>query len=505
MLLMSTDEHESEASVSVTDEPGKSESAPKANLEMEVAITDAGPCKKHLKITIPRSEIERQYEQSLDKLRQDAMVPGFRPGRAPRQLVVKRFRKQVSDQVKSTLLMSSLEQIDKEHKLDPIVQPRLDVNAIELPDKGPMSFEMDVEVRPQFNVPNYKGLKVKRPVVEFTEKDVDLQLTRQLERHGQIVPKLEGGAEIGDYITADLVFLRPDGRPTNEAKEVQFRLQSELRFQNGTIPDIASKLVGAKPGDTREVVARLGSAVDDPALRGAAIGVRIRVNDLKRMRLPEVNQAFLDSIGFPSLAVLREEVRDALKRRVRSEQRQAIRRQILDVLLREAPFDLPADLVSREEKSTITRLVAELKQEGMSDTQIRASEAQIRANAHESTLRSLKEFLLLLKIADAEGIKVEEPDLALEIKAIAERTDESVRRVRARVEKEGGVDSLMTQILERRVIDRILEDVEIEDVVINTEPAGEVETVDHAVIAAADEPQTAEGAGSHRENPNGGA
>ena len=94
----------------------------------------------------------------------------------------------------------------------------------------------------------------------------------------------------------------------------------------------------------------------------------------------------------------------------------------------------------------------------MTDKEIRASEAQIRANAHESTLRSLKELLLLAKIADAEEIEVDEEDAALEIEAIAARTDESARRVRARIEKEGGPDSLTTQILERKVIDRILED-----------------------------------------------
>ena len=94
------------------------------------------------------TEIERQYEESLENLRKEAVVPGFRLGRAPRQLVVKRFRKQVSDQVKSTLLMSSLEQIDEDYKLEPITQPQLDVEAIELPEKGPMNFEMDVEVRP---------------------------------------------------------------------------------------------------------------------------------------------------------------------------------------------------------------------------------------------------------------------------------------------------------------------------------------------------------------------
>ncbi len=119
-----------------------------------------------------------------------------------------------------------------------------------------------------------------------------------------------------------------------------------------------------------------------------------------------------------------------------------MRRQIVDQLLRQTPFDLPTDLVAREEKSTIRRLVAQLKREGMSDKEIRASEAQIRANAHETTLRSLKELLLLAKIAEAEEIEVDEETSALEIEAMAARTDESVRRVRARVEKEGGPDSL---------------------------------------------------------------
>ena len=108
----------------------------------------SAPCKKHIKISIPQAEIDRQYNESVKTLRKESVVPGFRPGKAPRQLVVKRFHKQVSEQVKSTLLMSSLEQIDKDYELDPITQPQLDIAAIELPKDGPMNFEMDVEVRP---------------------------------------------------------------------------------------------------------------------------------------------------------------------------------------------------------------------------------------------------------------------------------------------------------------------------------------------------------------------
>jgi trigger factor len=492
---MSTDELESGASVSVSEESGErgpdvDAPEPKRKLEIGVSITDVGPCKKHLKITIPRDEIDRQYEESLESLRKEAVVPGFRVGRAPRQLVVKRFKKQVSDQVKSNLLMSSLEQIDQDYKLEPITQPRLDVDAIEIPENGPLSFEMDVEVRPQFDLPTYTGLKLRRPVAELTDKHVDEQLTRFLEGHGQIVPKLEGTAELGDYLTADLTFGRADGEPLNEFKEIQFRLQPEIRFQDGVIAD-SSALLGAKPGDSREVEAKLGTAVVDPSLRGATATVRFHVNDLKRLRLPDLNQTFLDTINVESDESLRDAVRMTLERRLRTEQRQALSRQLLDQLLLHTPFELPSELVSREEKSTISRLVTQLKRDGMSDDDIRAHEAQIRANAHETTLRSLKELLLLSKIADVEGVKVEDEDLALEIEAMAARTGESVRRIRSRVEKEGGADSLATQLLERKVIDRILENCQIEDVPVEIEPEGRVETLDISATAPAKEAPTA--------------
>jgi trigger factor len=478
---MSTGESETDRSAAMEDDPEQpevSEGEIKRKIELEVAITDAGPCKKHLKISIPRSEIDFQYEESLETLRKDAAVPGFRPGRAPRQLIVKRFKKQVSAQVKSNLLMSSLDQIDKEYKLEPIVQPQLDIEAIEIPETGPMSFEMDIEVRPQFELPKYKGLKVKRPVAELTDKDIDDQLNRFLEGRGTIVPKLEGNAEIGDYIVGDLTFMGPDGAVLDEVKEAEFRLQAELRFQNGTIKGSGAALEGAGKGETRQVQATLGSAVEDPALRGATIDAKVLINDLKRLRLPELNDEFFDSLGFDSLDELREAVAETLKRKIRSEQHQAMHRQVVDQLLRLTPFELPVDLVSREERSTIQRLVAQFKRGGASDKEIRANEAQIRANAHETTMRSLKELLLLGRIADAEKIEVTEEDATLEIESIAARTDESVRRVRARVEKEGGPDSLMTQILEHKVVDRILEDAVIEDVQTTIEPEEDVDTID---------------------------
>src|SRR5438270_10532442 len=192
--------------------------------------------------------------------------------------------------------------------------------------------------------------------------------------------------------------------------------------------------------------------------------VTYEVLDLKTLRLPDLDAAFFQSTGFDDLEDLRGALKGVLERRREYARRQAVRDEILTKLIAETPFDLPADLVSRQEKSTLRRLALDLRQGGLSDADIRAREAELRANAHESTLKSLKEFFILAKIAEAEGIKVEDEDMDVEIEAIAARTDESPRRVRARVEKDGLDDALASQILERKTIDRILEFVKLEEI-----------------------------------------
>jgi trigger factor len=458
------------------------EAPAKRKLDLRVEIKDVGPCRKHVAVEIPPEEVRLKFQETLKDLRREAQVPGFRPGRAPRGLVERRFRKEVAGQVKSSLLMACMEQLDEDYKLNPINQPQLDLEAIELAEDGPLKFEVEVEVHPDFTLPDYKGLTLKRPVKTIGEADIDAQLRAFLERYARIVPKTKGGAEQGDYVTADLTFHK-DGVTFNEAREVQFRLQPELRFQDGHVPALGEALKGVKPGESREAEARIGTSSPDPALRGQTIRVTFHVKDLKQPELPEVDAGFLASIGFDSVEELRTALRGVLERRVEFLQWQALRRQIVDELIAATPFDLPAELVKRQERSTLRRQVEELRQSGLSDNEIRAREAELRANAHDRTLRSLKEFFLLARIAEAEEIKVEEEDLDDEIAAIAARTDESPRRVRARVEKEGLAEGLVQQILERKTIDRILEQIRVEDVVMAEDEAA-VETLDQTASGA---------------------
>jgi trigger factor len=453
----------------------------KTRLDLDVQISDVGPCKKHLKVTIPKTDVEKQFHESVGTMAKEAIVPGFRPGHAPRKRVENRFRKQIAGQVKSTLLMACLEQIDEDYKLNPISQPELDVEAIELPLDGPMTFEMEVEVRPDFPLPEYKSLTLKSPVKTITDADIDGQVKVFQERFAQLVPKFDGSAEVGDFVIADLTF-HFNGVTYNQAKEIQFRLQSELRFQDGSVPDLDKILVGVNPGDVRQADAKIGSSSADPMLRGQTIQVTFNVLDLKTLRLPELDAAFFASKGFEDLDDLRDALKGVLERRHEYQRRQAVRTELLSKLIKETPFDLPADLVAKQEKSTLRRLALDLRQGGLSDADIRAREAELRANAHESTLLSLKEFFVLAKIAEAEDVKVEDEDMEIEIEAIAARSDENPRRVRARIEKEGLADVLASQILERKTIDRILEHVTLEEIPLVEDNA--VETLDQAATTA---------------------
>ncbi|MFO0958798.1 MAG: trigger factor [Isosphaeraceae bacterium] len=437
-------EHE-EAEATATEAAEK----PERRLDLAVEIEDAGPCKKHIKVSVPRSDIDIQFDEALVNLRKEAVVPGFRVGRAPKHVVGRRFRKEVAEQVKSQLVMTSIQQIEKEYEINAISEPDLDVAAIGLPDTGPMSFEMNVEVQPEFDLPQYDNITVRRPITEVTDDAVDRQLQTFLERYAQVVPKIDGSVESGDIIVADVLF-EYEGVQYNKVSEAQFRVTPTLRIPDGVVNDLDKALAGAKAGESRSATGQIGSGSPDAALRGKSVTVHFIIHDIKQLRMPETDATFLNSIGFESLDELRTALRGVLERRMSYNQRQAMRRSLLDQLHDRVKFELPTDLVARQERSIRARLIQEYQEAGLNEREIRAREAELRANAHEITLRTLKDFFLLSKIAKAEGLSVEEDDIDQEIEVIAARTDESPRRVRARIQKGDEGANLIAQIAERR-------------------------------------------------------
>jgi trigger factor len=340
-----------------------------------------------------------------------------------------------------------------------------------------MTFELEIEVRPTFVSPSLDNMSVKRPVRELSDADLDRQYKAFLERYADVVPKEDEPAELGDLITADLIFTR-DGTEVNTAKDIQFRVQPELRFQDGRVPDCGVALAGVKAGESRTTKAIVGSASADPNLRGQEIDVTFHVKDVKYLRLPEVDELFLLRIGFDTEDELKSALKEVLQSRLESNQRQAVRNDLMNQLIAAVPFDLPRDLVNRQTRDTLRKRLMDLRESGLTDAQLRASESELRSNAFESTVRGLKEYFILDKIAADNNIKVEPEDVDLEIARMADREDSTPRRIRARLERENSMDFLAIQIIENKTIDFILGKVNIEDVAMDDEK--DVETLDES-------------------------
>lgn len=434
----------------------------KPSLTLDVKIDERSACERHVTVTISREDIERYFDNEFSELMTSVQVPGFRTGRAPRKLIETRFRKDVADRVKSSLLMDSIGQVSEDGGLSPISEPDFDFEAIELPDEGAMTFEFDLEVRPQFDVPQWKGLKIERPVREFTDEDVDREFEQVLSRFGQLVPK-DGPVAAGDYITTNLSFVH-NGQVLSSAEEEVIRIRSSLSFRDGTIDGFDKLMDGAKAGDKVEAEATLTDDAPNQALRGETVTAEFEILEVKQLELPELTPEFLSTIGdFESEADLRDAVRDNLARQLEYQQHRRAREQVTAALTVAADWELPPGLLERQSDREMNRAVMELQRSGFGEDEIRAYENQLRQNSREETAKALKEHFILERIAEDQEIDAEEADYDAEIALIAMQSGETPRRVRARLEKSGTMDALRNQIIERKVIDLILAEATFND------------------------------------------
>ncbi|MEN6449287.1 MAG: trigger factor [Thermoguttaceae bacterium] len=435
-------------------------------ISLEVKVDNRSTCERHVTVTIPHEDIARYFDKEFSELMPTANVPGFRPGHAPRKLVEARFRKDVAGKVKSELLMDCLAQVNEDEKLAAISEPDFDFAAVEVPDEGSLTFEFDIEVRPEFDLPQWKGLKIEKPVRDFSDEDVEQTIQNILARRGRLVP-FDGPAESGDYITTNLTFKHGDEVLASADEEV-IRLRPVLSFRDGNIEKFDEIMAGVKAGETREAEAQLTDEAPNVALRGQKVTAIFKVLEVKKLEVPELTPELLDELGnFADEAELRDAVRDQLGRQLEYEQHQRARQQITAALTVAANWELPPGLLQRQSRRELQRAVLELQRSGFSDDEIRAHENALRQSSAVSTARALKEHFILERIAEDQELDANQDDYDEEIRLIAAQSSESPRRVRARLEKSGSMDVLRNQIIERKVVDLILEHAKFHEVPYN--------------------------------------
>ncbi len=432
-------------------------------LTQAVEMRDTGPCRKHIKVSVERADIDSRLDEQYSKLVVDSSVPGFRPGKAPRKVIERRFHNDVFDQVKAEIMLQSLEQLAEENDVAPLSPPDLDPTKIEIPKEGPMVYEFEVEVRPQFDLPDYKGLKLRRPVHAFTDEDVAAEERRVLTPYGQVVPKPSGKAELGDVLIVDLTSYNGDQK-LGEFTELKLQVEPRLVFKDGVVENFADQVKGTKAGDIKKIEIKLSDAASTQELRGKTVNATLSVKEVKSLRMPELTEDYLHKFGVHTPEQFRERIRVILGRRLEYTQRQVAREQVIAQIAAASTWDLPPDLLQRQARKALARKIMDMRSSGIPEQEIVARQRLLHQDTLRSTALALKEHFVMQKIAEVEKLDVDDDDLNDEIERIAVQNEEPPRRVRARLEKEDLLDALAAEILERKALDLVLENADYEDV-----------------------------------------
>jgi len=448
-------------------------------LELTTDIQSISSCERRVKVTVPRSEIDHYFQNEFAELEKNAYVPGFRVGKAPRKLVEKRFKKDIAERVKNALVVDALTQVNEGSDFTPISEPDFQFESLILPEEGPFVFEFGIEVRPEFDIPEWKGLKIEKPVREFSAEDIDQAVERVLASYGNLEPKDEP-VKPGDYIETKLTFKSGD-QILSSAEHETIRVRPILSFHDGSIKDFDKLLTGAKPGDVITAQTQLTQDAANPEFRGQTVDAVFEITAVKKLVIPSLSESLLERVGgFETEADFRDAVLDSLQRQLEHEQRQSARRQITEILTVAANSDLPLGLLKRQSEREFRRTVLELQRNGYSDEEIRSHSNYLRQNSAFETARALKEHFILEKIAEIENIEDTEEDRNAEIALIAAQNGVLPRRVRAHLEKSGEMDILRNQIIERKVVDLIWQHATFKEVPFEFENFNE-EAIDWAV------------------------
>ena len=426
-----------------------------------VTIEEAGPCKKKVSIEIPEEAIKMTTDEQYEKLRKEALVPGFRKGRAPRRLLEKRFGKDTTEQVKLTLLAEASESALKDNKLDILGEPDVDFEKIEMPDEGPLKFDFEIEVRPEFELPELEGIPVTKTKLEVTDEQTDREIERLQRWSGVWTPRKDGAVEPEDQIIADAL-IKAEGI---EEEQKLDNIEIHVR-QNGFVGEVPVEkldelLTGAKTGETKQISTEVPKTYFREEYRGKKVDISIEIKDIKWLKPAELNQDFLTRLGVEDENELREKTQDTLQSRLETQVRTEMSEQIYQYLHDNTNLDLPLDIVAQQATSLLQRQYQNLMMRGLPREQLNEQLEQLQAGSEDQAKKQLKTFFIMDKIADKLDIKVSDEEINGHIAQLSIQRGQRPEKMREDMERNGSLAQFTLEVRQNKCIEKLLETAKI--------------------------------------------
>ncbi|MHC4641234.1 MAG: trigger factor [Planctomycetota bacterium] len=426
-----------------------------------VAIEDAGPCKKKVIIEIPEESIKTAIDEQYETLRKEAEVPGFRKGRAPRRLLEKRFGKETSEQIKLKLLADASDYALKNNELDALRDPDIDFEKIELPEEGPLKFDFEIEVRPEFDLPKLEAIPVTKTKLEVTDDQINREIEQLRKYSGVWTPRKDEPAEVDDQIIADALLKAEDVEEAEKLDNIEIYVRPNGFVGAVPIENLDEVLAGAKAGDTKTTNVEVPKTYFREEYRGKKVDVQITIKDIKYLKPADLDQNFLNRIEVEDENQLREKIQDSLQGRLEQQVRAEMTEQIYKYLLDNTDFDMPLDVVAEQSTSLLQRQYNNLLMRGLPREQIDEQMEQLRAGSEQQAEQQLKTFFIMDKIADKLEMDVTDEEINGHIAQLAIQRRQRPEQMREQMLRDGSLTQFTLQVREEKCISKLLESAKI--------------------------------------------
>ena len=404
-------------------------------------------------IEVPKEYVDSAFEEIISEYQKEAKIPGFRPGKAPLDIVVKNHGKAAMEEAQKRIIPQAYQQALNEHKMEPISYPEL--ADIECAMTGEIKFKAQFDIHPEINVKKYKGIKVVSEKIGIKEKEVDEAVERIQNMNAEfkdIDRKLKHGdfgvCEVETYIDDKLISEKRDNMWVEVDKEV-------------SLLGMGEDLVGLKKGDKKDIEVTLPENYGDEKFAGKKAIFKVVVKETKEKELPELNDELAKKIGKENIKDVRSEIKDQLLLRKEENNNIKLKNQILEFLLEKNKMDVPVSMAKRQLKVLVESAENDLLQKGVDKKIIDEQKEEIKKKLKKEAENKVKVYFLLNDIAKQEKIEVIDTEVDKWYENMTGHYNQKKDKVKEYYESNNLVEGLKEQIREDKILNFLVGEAEI--------------------------------------------
>jgi trigger factor len=430
---------------------------------MKVTVKNTGTCRQTLKIEVPAETVAAERAELLNYYAKGVSVPGFRKGHAPKALVEKKFAKDMAADLKDRVVPKFYHEAVEQEKVKVVAV--IDVSEPELVEGKPLKFEVTVDVPPEFKLPKYEGISIKAEKTDVSEKQVEETVQSILRQHATY-EDVEGRAAKEKDMVQVSYESTIGGQPLEE-KVPQARGMGRGNGywitcdEESFLPGMGKALTGSKIGDKKDVTVKFPEGFIVKELAGMKAEFKVEVTGMRETKLPELNEEFLKKIRVESEAELRKNIREHMEEAAKNKEKGRQQDEICEFLLGKTKLDVPESAVKEQTRNVMYDMARQRMMSGMNQEQIKAQQEDMMKEAKVKAEEQVKLRYIIMAIADAEEIKVDDQEISAEVVRMAVQQRRDAAEFRKELEKEGHLDSVGDQIRFGKTIEFLLEKAKI--------------------------------------------